>query len=255
MKQVASIFFVIFALACNAQAPPVKAPKQLRYRVVGSYPHDSYAYTQGLQIYNGELYESIGQYGQSALRKLDPQTGAAITNRPLARKYFGEGMCVFNGLIFQLTWREQTCFIYRLDNLESLASMSYAGEGWGLTTDGQRLIMSDGSSQIKFLSPADMSLQKTLHVRTDKGLLRNLNELELVRGELWANVYGENFIARIDTASGVVTGILNLPQLLPAALRDRHTDVLNGIAYDERTSHFWLTGKNWKRIFEVEIFE
>ncbi|MDR3328690.1 MAG: glutaminyl-peptide cyclotransferase, partial [Prevotellaceae bacterium] len=170
---------------CCLGAQGTKAPKRYAYKVLKAYPHDAQAYTQGLCIHQGTLYEGLGLHGQSAIRTVDLKTGAVIKNRELPRRYFGEGICVLNGLLYQLTWREQTCFVYRCETLEQLAAMPYAGEGWGLTTNGAQLIMSNGSHVISYLSPRDMSVCKRLEVHTDKGNVDMLNELELVGGELW----------------------------------------------------------------------
>ncbi|MDR1417062.1 MAG: glutaminyl-peptide cyclotransferase [Prevotellaceae bacterium] len=232
-----------------------KAPKKYGYAVVGAYPHDERAYTQGLQVYRDELYEGLGIYGQSSVRKVDLKSGKVLQQKELHDKYFGEGICILNGLLYQLTWREQTCLVYSLETLEQQASLPYSGEGWGLTTDGAYLIMSNGSNAISFMSPNDFVARKRLEVYTDRGAVGQLNELELINGEIWANVYGSDNIVRIDTASGAVTGVVDMRNLLPNSLRDKHTDVLNGIAYNEKTGQIFVTGKSWKRLFEVTITE
>lgn len=230
------------------------APKSYGYTVVNAYPHDEHAYTQGLQVYRDELYEGLGIYGQSSVRRVDLKSGEVLQQKELHNKYFGEGICILNGLLYQLTWREQTCLVYNLETLEQQAALPYSGEGWGLTTDGACLIMSNGSNAICFVSPGSFAVQKRLEVYTDRGAVENLNELELINGEIWANVYGSDNIVRIDTASGAVTGVVSMKNLLPSNLRSRHTDVLNGIAYNEKTGQIFVTGKNWKRLFEVVVF-
>jgi glutamine cyclotransferase len=229
------------------------APQQYGYTVVNAYPHDERAYTQGLQLHGGALYEGTGIYGQSAVRKLDVRSGKVLQQKELDRKYFGEGICILNGLLYQLTWREQTCLVYRCETLEQLAALPYSGEGWGLTTDGQYLIMSNGSNRISFISPADFTARKHLEVYTDRGAVGQLNELELINGKIWANVYGSDNIVCIDTATGAVAGVVNLQNLLPSNLRDRNTDVLNGIAYNEKTGQIFVTGKCWKKLFEIRV--
>ncbi|MDR1342707.1 MAG: glutaminyl-peptide cyclotransferase [Prevotellaceae bacterium] len=246
-KEVAAARANITVLAPNA-------PKSYGYTVVNAYPHDEHAYTQGLQVYRDELYESLGIYGQSAVRRVDLKSGNVLQQKELHEKYFGEGICILNGLLYQLTWLEQTCLVYNLETLEQQASLPYSGEGWGLTTDGACLIMSNGSNTICFVSPNDFAVRKRLEVYTDRGAVGNLNELELINGEIWANVYGSDNIVRIDTASGAVTGVVNMQNLLPNNLKSRNTDVLNGIAYNEKTGQIFVTGKNWKRLFEVIIF-
>ena len=245
------IILLFFSLSGMAQSPT--PPKRYGYRVVAAYPHDERAYTQGLQIHDGALYESTGQYGQSSVRIVDLKSGNVLKIRYLQNNFFGEGICVFNGLLYQLTWREQTCFVYDCKTLELLAALRYDGEGWGLTADDRRLIMSNGTSTITFRSPNDFAVRKRLEVHTDKGAVGNLNELELINGELWANVYGANYVVRIDTASGAVNSVVSFEGLLPSALKDRSTDVLNGIAYNEKTGQIFVTGKNWKRLFEVRV--
>jgi glutamine cyclotransferase len=223
------------------------------YTVVNAYLHDEHAYTQGLQIYRDELYEGLGIYGQSAVRKVDLKSGEVLQQQKLHDKYFGEGICILNGLLYQLTWREQTCLVYDVETLEQQAALPYSGEGWGLTTDGEYLIMSNGSNTISFMSPGNLAVRKRLEVYTDRGAVGQLNELELINGEIWANVYGSDNIVRIDTASGAVTGVINMQNLLPANLVDRNTDVLNGIACNEKTGQIFVTGKSWKRLFEIKL--
>jgi glutamine cyclotransferase len=245
-REVATASMTITALAPNA-------PKTYGYTVVNAYPHDESAYTQGLQMHCDTLYEGVGIYGQSAVRKLDLKTGKVLQQQMLHNRYFGEGICILNGLLYQLTWREQTCLVYDLETLEQQAALPYSGEGWGLTTDGAYLIMSNGSNSISFVSPSNFAVRKRLEVYTDRGTVGQLNELELIGGEIWANVYGSDNIVCIDTASGAVNGVVNLQNLLPDNLRDRHTDVLNGIACNEKTGQIFVTGKNWKRLFEIKL--
>ena len=245
-KEVAAATVTITILAPSA-------PKQLRYTVLNAYPHDERAYTQGLLLYNDTLYESTGIYGQSAVRKLDLKSGRVLQQKELDRKYFGEGLCLLNGLLYQLTWREQTCLVYSGESLEPIAAIPYPGEGWGLTTDGERLLMSNGTNVISFLSPDNLMVQKHLEVYSDCGAVEHLNELELIDGEIWANVYGSDNIVCIDTATGAVTGVINLQNLLPNNLRDSNTDVLNGIARNEKNGNILVTGKYWKKLFEIRV--
>jgi len=253
----ALIATLIFLLSCSggtaANGAPPTPPKRYGYRVVASYPHDERAYTQGLQIHNDTLYESTGQYGQSSVRMVDLKSGNILKIKYLQNNFFGEGICVFNGLLYQLTWREQSCLVYDSKTLELQAIIRYDGEGWGLTSDDRHLIMSNGTNVITFRSPNDFSVRKRLEVHSDKGAVSHLNELELINGELWANVYGANYIVRIDTASGAVNSIVNFEGILPHSLKDRNTDVFNGIAYNEKTGQIFVTGKNWKRLFQVKV--
>ncbi len=249
---------LLLQLICHtaeAQKYAGKPPKVYGYKVVASYPHDAQAYTQGLQIQNNTLYEGTGQYGQSSVRIVELNSGNVLKNKELSKQYFGEGICVFHNLLYQLTWHEQTCFVYNSKTLELQTTIRYDGEGWGLTTDGKQLIMSNGTNIITFRSPNDFSVRKRLEVYSHRGAVNYLNELELINGELWANVYGSDYIVRIDTASGMVNSMVNLQGLLPNNLRDKNTDVLNGIAYNEKTGQIFVTGKNWKRLYEIKVEE
>jgi glutamine cyclotransferase len=246
-----SLLAIAFAVVCCGNKPST-AVKKYTYKKVAEYPHDAQAYTQGLLIHDGALYESTGQYGQSTLRKVELKTGRVLNMVPLPKKYFGEGACVWNNKIYVLTWMEQTVFVYDL-SLEKINEFRYPGEGWGLTTDGTHLLMSDGSSAIRFINPENFAEVRHINVTSEGRALPMLNELEYINGEIWANVYMENYIARIDPATGKVTGFLFLNNLLPASLRTRTTDVLNGIAYDAATKKIYVTGKNWSRLYEITV--
>jgi len=221
------------------------------YKVEVAHPHDAQAYTQGLFIHQGVLYESAGQYGHSNLRKVDLQTGEVLEKKMVPNTFFAEGACVLNGKIYQLTWTERTCFVYDLATFEKVQEITYSGEGWGLTTDGRWLIMSDGSAGIKFLNPTDFSEARYITVTYEGRSLGNLNELEYIDGEIWANVYLQDYIVRINPATGKVVGVVLLHGLLPASLRSAATDVLNGIAYDADTKKIYVTGKNWPQLYEI----
>jgi glutamine cyclotransferase len=233
-KEHIRLYFIFFlwvaplAVICCGNRPKA-LPENYTYKKVADYPHDAQAYTQGLFIHEGALYESTGQYGQSSLRKVDIKTGRVLNIVPLSKKYFGEGSCVLNNRIYWLTWMEQTVFVYDLA-LKQIGEFRYPGEGWGLTTDGTHLIMSDGSSVLRFINPENFSEIRPLHVTYNGRALPMLNELEYIRGEIWANVYMEDYIVRIDPVTGKVNGCVFLHNLLPASLRTRNTDVLNGIA-------------------------
>jgi glutamine cyclotransferase len=231
---------------------PSQAPLQYSYKVINTYPHDDEAYTQGLLFKNNILYESTGLYGHSSLRKTDLKSGTVKQIENLEARYFGEGIALLNNLIYQLTWRESVCNIYDAGTLTLQHQVNYAGEGWGLTDDGKQLIMSNGSHFIRFMSALDLKPQKQLEVCTPQGYVAQLNELELIEGELWANIYTTHLIARIDTSSGAVLGFIHLDGVLPTALRTAHTDVLNGIAYDAERKRIFVTGKNWKQLFEIK---
>jgi glutamine cyclotransferase len=201
------------------------------------------------------LYESNGLYGKSNLRTVDLESGKVIKSVPIDERYFAEGASGMGGLIYQLTWREGVCFVYDAKTFALKYQLHYAGEGWGLTNDGRQLIISDGSDVIRFLSPQTLREERRIKVHKTSGSVRYLNELELIEGELWANVYTTNQIVRIDTATGNVLGIIDLTGILPSVLHTRNTDVLNGIAYDAERKRIFVTGKNWGRLFEIEVKE
>lgn len=229
------------------------SPDTLHAEIVATYPHDATAYTQGLQWQEGRLWESTGHYGRSSIREIDLSTGGVLRRKNLLPLYFGEGLTWHDGEIWFLTWREQTAMVLDPATLEMTRSYSYDGEGWGLTSDGRHLIMSDGTSRLMFMNPHDFSLARDITV-TEKGqIVNNLNELEWVNGTLFANVYLTDRIVRIDPADGRVTGTLDLSglrQQLPSA---HLAEALNGIAYRADNGHYLVTGKNWPLLFEVRI--
>jgi len=238
---------LVYLVACSAPAP-----KQYSVKVVCEYPHDRGAYTQGLFFDGGELYESTGQTGQSSFRKVDLQTGKVLRKLDFNRKYFGEGSVIFQDKMYMLTWTSKVAFVYDAKTLEYLKTYSYPREGWGLTTDGKSLIASDGSSNLYFLD-GEFRLQKSIKVTMDGRSVRYLNELEWIDGKIWANVYTTDMIVIINPNSGVVEGVVDCTGLLPDRLRRYDTDVLNGIAVLD--GRIFLTGKNWPKIYEIELKE
>ncbi len=239
---------------CAARAAPPAAPRG--YTVVAEYPHDTTAYTQGLIRHtDGTLFESTGIYGQSELRKVALQTGAVLERIALPANRFGEGLTALGGKLYQLTWQSNIAYVYDQATFRLIDSIAYPGEGWGLTTDGTSLIMTDGGDTIRFLDPATFAVQKTVAVRfASSEAVSKLNELEYIRGELFANVYQSDWILRIDPVSGRVTDILDLGRLLSGfSARDTDDNVLNGIAFDEATGHLYVTGKRWPRLFELKL--
>ncbi|MCE5264274.1 MAG: glutaminyl-peptide cyclotransferase [Deltaproteobacteria bacterium] len=224
------------------------------YRVVNVYPHDRQAYTQGLIWCDGFLYEGTGLNGASSLRKVRLESGSVVEQRSLDRHHFGEGITDWGGRLLQLTWTSQMGFIYDRAGLKLKGTFRYPGEGWGLTHDRDRLIMSDGTAALRFLDPGTFRETRRLNVQSDGAPLRELNELEFVRGEIFANVYRTDWIARISPQTGAVTGWVDMRGLLSEADRLIPVDVLNGIAYDAAANRLFVTGKLWPRLFEVELF-
>lgn len=226
-----------------------------RYRVVNSYPHDSRAFTQGLIYRDGFLFESTGQYGQSSLRKVKLETGEVVQQRTVESRYFAEGLTDWGNRLIQLTWQTNVGLVYDLSTFALSRTFAYPGEGWGLTHDGSRLILSDGQAagELRFLSPTTFKETGRVTVRDDSGPVARLNELEFVRGEVFANVWLTDRIARIDPATGRVTGWIDLAGLLPPSMRSGHDAVLNGIAYDAAGDRLFVTGKYWPRLFEIKL--
>lgn len=224
------------------------------FEVVNSWSHDRKSFTQGLIYHDGALYESAGQYGESTLRKVELQTGRVIQKSDVPAQYFAEGMTLFGGKIYQLTWQNQVGFIYDPATFERTGSFRYDGQGWGLTHDGESLILSDGTNQIRFLDPNNFSVRRTIKIYDRGRPLRDLNELEFVKGEIYANVWHTERIARIDPQTGQLTGWIDLTGLLPLAERGGDTDaVLNGIAYDAGGDRLFVTGKLWPKLFEIRL--
>jgi glutamine cyclotransferase len=229
-------------------------PKQHTYKVIRVYPHDAKAFTQGLLFDDGFLYESTGLKGESTLRKVNLQTGESVLSIDLPAEMFGEGLALVDDKLIQLTWENQVAFVYQKSDFELLKSIPYQiREGWGLTYDGTHLLMTDGSATLYFLDKDYLTEMRRLEVCDDKGLVTYLNELEYISGELWANVYHSDNVLRIDPETGVVLGRINLAGLLNSSDRKPDTDVLNGIAYDEKTGKIFVTGKNWPKLFEIQI--
>jgi glutamine cyclotransferase len=222
------------------------------YEIVNTFPHDHGAFTQGLLYLDGALYESTGLNGRSSLRKVDLQTGTVLKELDVPHEYFAEGLAALNGKLYQLTWQNQKGFIYNLETFDQEGEFTYSGEGWGLTTDGQSLIMSDGTAQIRFLDPTTFHVKRTINVQDHGRPIIHLNELEYVKGEIFANIWTTEFVARIDPATGNVLGAIDFHGLLSLEER-RDTDVLNGIAYDAAGDRLFITGKLWPRLFEIRL--
>ena len=247
-KIMAILLAVSASLRCSAQL------KSYKVEVVREYPHDVTSYTQGLFFHDGQMYESTGVAGESTFRKVDMATGKPLRKLEFADRYFVEGSVVFGDNLYILTWHNNVAFVYDINTLEYRSTWSYPREGWGLTTDGRSLIASDGSSTLYFMSP-EFKLERQVTVKLQGRPMRLLNELEYIDGKIWANVYTSDMILIIDPATGKVEATVDCSGLLPESLRKPDTDVLNGIAYNPADGKLYLTGKNWPRLYEVEIVE
>ena len=223
------------------------------YQVVARYPHDAAAFTQGLSVSNGQLFEGTGQNGRSTLRLVDLKSGQVQKMTPLNRQYFGEGITAMNGHIYQLTWQNRLGLVYDEKTFEIEKTFQYTGEGWGLTNDGKHLIMSDGSATLRFLNPETFEVVKRISVQSGRTKIDKLNELEVVKGEIWANIWYDDRIVRISPDTGEVLGWIDLSALYPRQSRTTSEDVLNGIAYDAEHDRLFVTGKNWPALYEIKV--
>jgi len=256
------------AQATRGGSAPQSEPTIYRARVVNTFPHDPQAYTQGLFWHGGYLYESTGKRGASSLRRVVLDSGEVTAIRPIDDALFGEGAVQWRDRIISLTWQAGTALVHSLDTLEPVEAFSYDGEGWGLTSDGTKLIMSDGTPTLRFIDPENFSETGTLTVTLKGRPIRNLNELEWVNDRVYANLWQTDYIAMIDPDSGVVDGLIDLSDLLTPAERAALADVgegrystlklrnnvLNGIAYDAEHDRLFVTGKNWPKLFEIELY-
>lgn len=221
---------------------------------VHRFPHDSRAFTQGLLFENADtLLESTGLNGQSTLRRVELKTGKILQKVDLSPRYFGEGLALLKGKLYQLTWKDQTGFIYDAATLKQTGEFRYTGEGWGLTTDGTSLILSDGTNRLRFLDPDTFKVTRTVEATHQGKPVDHLNELEFIDGEIFANLWGADLIARLDPATGRATGVINCTALYPAARRSTPEQVLNGIAWHPESRRLLITGKWWPEVFEVRL--
>lgn len=240
-------------LRTETPAATPAAPRTYTYRVIESYPHSTDSYTQGLLFADGVMWEGTGEYGHSRLQRIDLETGRTDVVATLPRSEFGEGIALLDGKIYQLTWENNKAYVYDAATGRQLRTFAYAGEGWGLTTDGERLYMSDGSEYLRILDPETFRVQRSVPVTFRGAPAQLLNELEWIDGKIWANVYVTDQIVIIDPASGIVEGVIDLRGLLPDEEIAPDTDVLNGIAYDAASERIFVTGKRWSKLFEIEI--
>lgn len=245
VSRVWAALVMLSALAC-AQTPTYS------YRVVKTYPHDHAAFTQGLQYVDGYFYEGTGLNGRSTVRKVKVDTGQVVQQAALPQEYFGEGITVLNGKLMQLTWTSGVGFVYDLASFRPQETFRYTGEGWGLTNDGRNLILSDGSATLRFFDPATKRETGRINVTENGVPVRYLNELEWIKGEVWANVWQSDRIARISPMTGKVLAWVQMTGLLTAA-EQSGVDVLNGIAYDAKGDRIFVTGKLWPKVFEVKV--
>lgn len=247
----ASVAAIAVAGADGQRRPAAQAPVA-GYQIVKAYPHDPQAFTQGLAYRDGFLYEGTGLNGQSTLRKVRLENGEVVQVQKLDQRYFGEGIAVWGDTVAQLTWQSGIGFLYDRKTFTRRKTFSYHGEGWGLTHDGKRLVMSDGTASLRFLDPATLKETGRLQVREGAAPVHNLNELEIVKGEILANVWQSERIARISPSTGQVTGWIDLRGLLTPR-EAQGADVLNGIAYDAANDRLFVTGKLWPKLFEIRI--
>lgn len=271
MKQYIAAAAIIFLCSCNGGTKteetdggvdtalmPKPAP-QIGYNIVNIYPHDTGAYTQGLQLYNGKMYEGTGDWVNSSLRITDFKTGKVEKIHPIGTKQiFGEGITIFNGKIYQLTWRSNIVYVYEVSNIDKpVTTFSWPYEGWGITNNGTDLIISDGSANIYFVNAGDFKVKKRITVAEDGVLIDSINELEFIDGYIFANVYQSDFILKIDPADGKVAGKINLPGIIekhaPGFIPEPGDEVLNGIAYDSASKKLFITGKRWPKLFEIAL--
>ena len=233
--------------------PSVDNPPVYSFEIVKTYPHDPAAFTQGLIFAGGFLYESTGLNGASSVRKVDLTTGRVLQKVEVPAQYFAEGLTLFHGRLFQLTWQAHKGFIYDLDTFAMEKDFPFESEGWGLTHDDQYLIQSDGSNQLRFIDPANFQVKRTISI-VDRGRpLFELNELEYIKGEIYSNIWHDDRIVRIDPASGKINAWINLAGLLSVQERGDPENVLNGIAYDEVEDRLFVTGKRWPKLFEIRL--
>lgn len=225
------------------------------YKVLAVYPHDTKAFTEGLQYTGGYLYEATGLNGESSIRKVNLTTGRVLKMLPISTFYFGEGITVLGDRLYELTYKNGIAFVYDAKTFEKINSFHYPGEGWALTSDRKHLIMSDGTSELRVLDPATFHEESRIAVHDGARPIKNLNELEYIEGEIWANIWTTNLIARIDPHTGRVNSWVDLSGLLKQSERTPDMDVLNGIAYDAKRKRIFVTGKRWPKLFEIQVVD
>ncbi|MBI3883649.1 MAG: glutaminyl-peptide cyclotransferase [Sphingobacteriales bacterium] len=274
MKKYLPLLLLAFAISCNNADNNVSteertntdnissglaAPQNISINIIGVYPHDTSAYTQGLQLYNGKLYEGTGDYETSSMRITDIKSGKVEKKHLMgSNKIFGEGINIFNDKIYQLTWQNNVVNVYDVANIDKvITTFKWPYEGWGITNNGKDLIISDGSANLYFVNAADFKIKSTMQVTDNIGPVNMLNELEYIDGFVYANVYQSDYIVKIDPANGHIVGKISLPGILqqyaPGQIVPERTDVLNGIAWDSSNKKIYLTGKRWPKLFEATL--
>ena len=243
---------VLWLLVVASCAQSQKLPRY-SVKVEQEYPHDTLAYTQGLFFDEGRFFETAGQYGESNLREVTLENGVPLRMTAMEKEVFAEGSCAIGDNIYVLTWRERLCFVYDKNTFERTGQFTYNRQGWGLTTDGSLLIMSDGSAQLYFISPKTFTTVRSVTVRAMGKSVNYLNELEYINGKIWANIYLKDEIVIIEPSTGEVEGIIDCRGLLPRDRRTERTDVLNGIAYRQETEEIFITGKYWPSMYKISI--
>ncbi len=270
MKRFLAFSIIALAISCNNNSdnpdndpsitPPasgIPAPVQLNFSIISEFPHDTSAYTQGLELYKGKMYESTGDFENSSLRITDHKTGKVIQKHTMGTKeIFGEGITILNDKIYQLTWESNIAYVYDVNNItKPVKTLKWPYDGWGITNNGKDLIISDGSSNLYFVNPEDFTVKSSIAVQTNKGPIDNINELEYVDGVIYANVYTSNIIIKIDPESGHVLGVLYFPENIQKEMlaQNSRTDYFNGIAYDSSSKSFYVTGKRWNKMYELKL--
>jgi glutamine cyclotransferase len=251
-RAIGCVLLVAASIAPSEQRRQSSTAPVTGYTIVKIYPHDPGAFTQGLVFLDGIFYEGTGLNGKSSIRKVKPETGEVLQIQKIDDRYFGEGIAVVGDRLIQLTWQSGVGFVYNKNTFQRQRTFSYEGEGWGLTYDGTRLIMSDGTPTLRFLDPETLKETGRLEVKDGRLPVDDINELEMVKGELFANIWSTDRIARINPKTGQVTGWIDLAGILDP--RDRvNVDVLNGIAYDAAGDRLFVTGKQWPKLFEIRL--
>lgn len=260
------IYCVIFSIGCNHQdtnppytqknddtTKPQTAPQIFTPQIVAEYPHDSLTYTQGLFFHGGSLYESSGLYGQSFFGQIDTNSWKYSRRFPIEAQYFAEGSIILDNKLYVLTYQEHTCFVYDPLTFKAISAFGYDGEGWGLTTDGKHLIMSNGSNIIQFRNPENFAVISTIAIHDGQKSIDRINELEWIEGDIWANIYQSDMIAIIDATSGAVKSWVDCSELRKKTKGKSQAEVLNGIAYHPTTKNVYLTGKYWGSVFAIQL--